>query len=596
MTVAAFRWPKIKVSPTALRDRATVVLAALLPLVFLFDLGNRWNRDSDWGTHAWGVTYFAQFFAAHHYFSGFMNTAQWIGMPLPQFYAFSFYAATASLALVTGSDIALRLMVMAVALFVAFQVYATIRTLGGGRAAALCVTFAVSCAPYQLTNVFNRGDITEYVAVALVSIAVCAWLRFAFARKSTSRDAWLATLSYVAAASVHPITGLLGGVFCAAVFAALAIAGKRTMPALRLSVPAIILALAVLSPWLFNVARYEHQLHVVTVFGLEFIPGLDDLSNRLSPLVRDPRVENLGLIATSTPYLDAQVNFPLLALAALLVGDATLRLSQKRLQWSRGLTVVCGLIATFVLLTVASTVPSVGFVVLKPVEILQFVYRITNYLDLLLFVICALLLTLLRSDRVLFDRRIPPMLVVCTLLTLHGLLVKTMHSAALSVHPTPADHRFDYISDGHSLAPHYPAFDYGTAGKPIPAGDPTPHEAKDLVPISLPVYGGRDFGTVGHVQIFVRRTSFLTTNVLDFAENDLLIDGKPLRAADRFDDNGALAARVAPGRRTIGYAAHVGSVALLLRALSILAFGTLLWLVARPAARAKSHDVRVATR
>jgi hypothetical protein len=562
-----------------LRDRTIVVASALLPKFFLFDVGNQWNTE--WGFHAWAISYFAQFFAAHHYFSGFINTPQWIGVPLPQFYAFPLYAATALIALLTGSNIALRLMVIAVALGLAFQVYTTIRILSGSRAAALFMTFAVSCAPYQLTNIFSRGAIPEYVAVSLVTIALCAWLRFAFAPQRTSRDAWLATLSYAAAASIHPITALLGGALCVATFAVLAFAGKRMIPALRLSVPAALLALAVLSPWLFAVARYGHDLGIVKGASLIYIPMVDELSNRLDPLVRDRRVETDGL-GTPTPYLDAQVNFPLLAFAALLAIDATLRLRRKQLRWSRRLTVACGLIAAFALLAVASGVPAVGSVVLAPFKMVQFAYRITSYLDLLLFVICAVLLRELRSNRLLFDRRLPAMLVACALLALHGVVVKTAHSAVLVVHPSSTQHEFDYIPDGHSLPPRYPVTDYATYGKSIPAGDPTPHGSdKDFVVIALPVYGGRDFGSVGNLRIFLRRTSFLRTNVIDFLANDLLIDGKPLAAADRFDQDGAIEARVSPGWRTIGYVTHVGKVALLLRALSILAFGILLWLVAR---------------
>ena len=122
-------------------------------------------------------------------------------------------------------------------LFQVRQVSKAVEVISGNRFVSCAVTFLVSCATYPLTNLYNRGAVTEFLSVSLV-ISVCMmWLRMARMDDPRHRRRLLfsAALALVFAMGTHPITAVLGS--CMVGFAVLASLPLPQLSATILAMP-----------------------------------------------------------------------------------------------------------------------------------------------------------------------------------------------------------------------------------------------------------------------------------------------------------------------------------------------------------------------
>jgi hypothetical protein len=94
-------------------NRAFVVICAILvcavPFARLFNVRSIFYVD--WINHLWSVEYFGEFLKSQHRFPAVFNTDPVVGIPVPIFYAYSFYAITGVLAALSGSAWAMRIIV-----------------------------------------------------------------------------------------------------------------------------------------------------------------------------------------------------------------------------------------------------------------------------------------------------------------------------------------------------------------------------------------------------------------------------------------------------------------------------------------------------
>ena len=564
-------------------DHAIVVLSALFPVILIADLGNVFYND--WWNHVWFIGYFGHFIQSHHQLPVTINTNETIGLAFPVFYGYTFFSVGGLIANIVGSNVAVRLMLAGIAILVASQVYSSARILSGSRSLALVLAFVVSSAPYQLTNIFSRGDLPEYIAGSLVLSATMAWLRFALAEQPSSRAAWSAGLLYALGASVHPITALLGGVFCVTVFLLTAFVGHRIRRTLIIGIPLTALVVAFLSPWLYAVSQYAHQMNIVRGNVLLYFNGIDDVWNRLSFIPQDPRVTILGVDKTPFAYLDLQINMAL-AVVIVTLGCELIHKRQLLNLQNRTLGASVGLVAIAAVVVIASGVPSFGAIVFHAVALMQFAYRSITYVDLMLLATAMILATALRPfggsrpSNIMFAG-----LFVAAGLAFHSDIVKIAHSIAIEGRATvPGSGNPSAEAGSVNAPPGLPVVTGGYYAAPGAFVSNLPLANRStMVTVHLPVADGAQFGDVGQSTTSSSQDGLLQTNIEGFPWSALVIDGEQIARAQTIVTPSAPRMNVVikPGAHVLTYKLAVDERWSMLRVLALVALGIWILLIRR---------------
>lgn len=261
-------------------------LLGLLPICLLWHGNNAFYFD--WNNHLWAIGYFGEYFRRHWAFPITFNTEQIAGIPYPVFYGYLFYPAAGLISVFTGCSFALRFVCSLVFLLQVRQVSKAVESISGNRFVACAVTVLVSFATYPLTNLYNRGAITEFIAVSLV-ISVCMmWLRIVVMNDPLQRRLLLfgAAFALAFAMGTHPITAILGGfMVCLAILASLPFPQHIPHDSRdlwkSLGVAAALLSL-VMAPWIYAVALYGRKVQL-SGGSINFFPNtLDRFTTRFS--------------------------------------------------------------------------------------------------------------------------------------------------------------------------------------------------------------------------------------------------------------------------------------------------------------------------
>jgi len=418
------------------RDVAWVAVICALPLALLVE--PRQQFGTDWIANLWLTAYYGEYFKHHLAFPEVIHTIQLAGIPYPVFYGILLYPLLGLISSLTDAHAAIRLAVGGAFFLQTWQVLRLMVQTGAPRRFALGTAALVCWSTYALTNLYNRGALSELIATSLLTAAICAVYRACLLPLGPLRWPPLATglLCIVLAAGTHPITGLFGGTFFALVIT-VAWAGSHGRGQLAACLGAgAIAAAVVLSPWIYAVLKFGPSLYVTQLFitKLEYYPAdIDSLSSRLMPFPFDRRVmENPNLSVNATPYLDAQVTVGLLLLA-LFLAVGLFDAGWRRLALQRaGLALVLASWVSFIIILVISTSPALGARLPAPFHKLQFAYRLVSYLNLSLLLAVVGSFMALSSDaaRKLGSR--PATLVLGAILALaaSGLALKLQHGWA----------------------------------------------------------------------------------------------------------------------------------------------------------------------
>jgi hypothetical protein len=553
--------------------------AVLFPALLLYPRGQGFYLD--WHNHVWLVGYFGEFFRQHHRMPVTLTTPEFAGLAQPIFYGYLFYPVLGLASMRVHPEIVVR--VAAVLLF-ALQyvcVRKTLRRLGAAESLASAVACLMIWAIYGLTNLYNRSALTEFFAVGLVTCAVCSWfdLLAATTRPAVWRRALRFGLFFTLAAGTHPITA----VYSLPMLAVLAIGllprpvGPGRLSRLAALVAVGLLGAIVLAPWLWAVHRLGPQLFIAGYANelSDLSDSIDHWAARLAPIPFDFRPLRYEPAVVSTPYLDAQINIPLLILGAALLwqclrgtsspqpsppeGGEGVGKSPQPSPLLRGEGRVRGIafVATPILYTAASLYLSLrpeGFRYLPRVFlVVQFLYRLVSYVNLALFLVLLFLLYHARMRRTVArpaggGERVSPVL-LCFVLTLSGVGVaeKLVHAWVATIPETY--HIQKWAKYGRTFthrvgAPHLRKTDADRqASVHLPmsfcgySDYTTPHwltrltpEEEKTVPIAfLPVdwQGGR-FGECGNVSVCLDKPGYVATEIAAFPWNRLLVDGQPV--------------------------------------------------------------------
>lgn len=481
-----------------MKSSLKLVAIAWFPLTLLF-LSPTYVTSIDWNNHLWQIEYGAAFFRAHHRFPFFLNTPALIGLPQPVFYGGIFYPALSFLSLAIPAELVVRGLLLGLAAAQAVLLEKLVRSRG-----LVCLGL---WAIYPLTNLYHRGALPEAVAVSLLTLGSLLWL---YRPQSFLSGSGL----FILAAGTHPITGALG---------ALALAGLAlaSPPPRRQLIAGGLLAVGALAPWLWVVARLGTDTYVQRYLGgLEYFQGIDSLWIRLLPLPYDGRMFQGSPTQVTTPYLEAQLNTPLL----LAVAFGVWGLRPKRgVPSSLPLRLFSFSLVLFLLALVPSVLPLAHFFPLpSPLHFIQFAYRLVSYQNLaLLWLIIA----------VVQWRGSPP-----------GGIKFLVGLAAIAVglklaHVVQTDQHFLYKQaalqpTGRTLD--LPRLFYGAGDYAVTRGL-TPWSSADGDPnalprIALPV-SEEDWGIPTDLSLTLPQATYVVTNVLAFPWAQIHLDGNAVPAA-----------------------------------------------------------------
>jgi hypothetical protein len=508
-------------------------LLSLLPLWLTLDL--RKMYAGDWANHLWMIEYAARYWQAHGSPPLVIHTNEVVGFPGPIFYAGKFQALAGLLATVVGAALAFRLLA-AVSMLVQFlQVVRAAISLGLDYRLGFVIGWLVSWGIYPLTNLYNRGALTEFIAVLWLTSATAAFVTLIF-RSLLGQRSWFDAVSfgffYTCAALTHPLTAVFGFLFLLPLaLLALSFACNRWL--LKIFLTNAVATGSVLAVWIYGVICFGSSLaisnpeHNRELFRRDemFSHSVDQVWTRLSPLPSDPRIR--GTIRNVIdPYLDAQISLPLLV---LLVGAVILGCRQRtcsdsiaRFLIPLGVTAI-GLAALAFILSVC---PSMSGWFFGAFDILQFPYRLVSYvnLNLLVALLAFLGLARQRNQKMLSgDRYIYLISVgIAVIVGAAALVVKLTHANATRFHVGPEVRRTTDLPPSF-----YWQFDYDVVRwlHWCEAG-------QDLKAAKFSVGSGNDIGNVYPISLSLSVPQIVQTNILPFAWNQLLIDASVVAKSD----------------------------------------------------------------
>jgi hypothetical protein len=505
------------------------LLIPLIPLVPLLRLDNSFYGD--WRNHVWLIGYYGEYFRRHGSFPIVLNTNHMIGMPFPLFYGFLFYPIAGLVSAVLGGNLTLRLVVLCAMLLQCFQIRKTAVAAGLSPLVAGSLVFLSATAIYPMTNLYNRAAITEFIGASLLVSAFCCVLRILL---EPNRSPWSnglqAGLWFTLAAGTHPITSMLGGayLFWWAAFIFFRSHRKRRPALARMFACLAVLGALALSPWLYALREYQSRLEISRLAALSqmsFLEGIDDFTSRFASYPYDGRSLISGTVVV-TPFLDAQINFPLFLLTAFL-SVHVIRTRREYDSSNRPVLLWAAItVAAFVALGIASVWAGLWSHLPFITGIIQFSYRLVTYLDLLLLAAALLLLWILRMSGTGIEGPLKTCLAVCCALALQNALIK--YTRAWGIQEYKVVPGTELHADRGQLVD-LPIFFYGVTNYSVVdvyGGDLSSDAVRAGYTAALTVDAGPDFGRVPEGHIDFQEPVYAITNILPFPWNHVLVNGR----------------------------------------------------------------------
>jgi hypothetical protein len=521
-------------------EGAVVLLALFAVCRFLYPPSTSYYVD--WANHEWAIGYFGEYFHQHRTMPVAYNTPQLVGMADPVFYGTLLYPLLGLASSIVAPGVVMRLAAVAVWLAQYLLVSRALVRLHAPRYVAHLVAILVVWAIYPLTNLYNRSALTEFIATGLLVCALSALFLLIETDNPRHRTRYVSGLflCLTLAAGSHPITAVYGLWFFLGLalvfFVALRTDIVRRGAILRATWAPILAGLLCLLPWVVAVVRFGDALYIrylwVDAHGLPkvflYADSLDHWLTRFWPLPWDRRVRpGVSLDQVSTPYLDAQINVPLLI---VFVALAAIAIPVWRRSRDRGVVAAIAIPAIlFAFFTWLSLSAACYEFLPAPARMIQFAYRAVTYQNLsLLLGVFMVVRALGRVPKPAPDgpwRRpaIVAVLLACLLLSTLGVLRKGQHILAIqgdgsSPHWTLGGAERRNLAN---LSGFYYAWGYSTAHLF------TPWSANDgpVLTRDFEVDPDLDFGRVAPMVLELPAPSSVLTNVVTFPWNVFTIDG-----------------------------------------------------------------------
>jgi hypothetical protein len=576
--------------------------AVLFPSALLFP--NGMGFATDWHNHVWMVGYFGEYFRQHGTFPIIVDPLEYGGLAFPLFYGYLFYPLLGATATHVHPEYVVRC--AAVLLFAAqyLGVRRTLRGLGADGTLASGTACLAIWSVYALTNLYSRSALTEFFATGALTCAVCAW--FDLLRAPSVGAVWRCGIRFglllTLAVGFHPITGLYSLTLLPVLLCALPGRTVRLGRLLAVCAVAAVLAVVVLAPWVYAVARFKDELRVSggPAAIADFHDSLDDWRMRMNPLPADRRCADQAPQYVSTPYVDAQVGWPLV-LVALGTAGAVLRRLRGRARFTTVVFLIPPVLYTATMLHLSLSPEAFPHLPAVFTQI-QFLCRLITYINLGLLLVPLFALLGFAQKR---PEHTPPLTVsrvplcavlvyaaCCVGIKLHhaeaarvppDVLVKRWADLGVTYQPHPNHIRLKKsLADRAALA-HLPLSSYGHNDYATP---------RLLAPLTAAEEGaavhahfGADprigaFGVKPPRTVTLDRATYVPTEILMFPWHRFEVDGQEVRSADLRCWSGLMTAVPVPaGTHTLRYRSEPDPTWLLLhrtsRAVLLAWFGAL---------------------
>ncbi len=512
--------------------------------------------------HLWTISYCGESWRQLWHPVAILHTDQAVGIPWLVFYGPLFYPLLGLPAAVLDEGLVLKLFLLALGILQ----FSLIRKAGQKQGItplwANTIALLVCWTVYPLSNLYNRGAIPEYVAVSYVHCAVsCLLIAMAPEDPLSAKRVHVAGFFLFACLCIgtHPITGLYS-IFIYAMLISLCLADGLRASLLatgpRFLLVCLGLSLLVLSPWLWAVSQEAAALEIARLASVPKAKTLffDWWVTRLSPVPMDIRWLTQPNSALSTPFLDAQMNTPLGGLTLLVLAASLLQIT-KRKSWSSLYVPLISMIwlTFFFWISLAEE----GLSILpKQFWTIQFVYRTVSYLNLATLLCLFFLARRIISMTGVSKDSLASMLIMSLLISWSStsLILKINHGAAAqTLQPKPSLLR-QAERESYTLTLH--PFFYGHSEmtqwrryQSIP-GDQITQK------IVFKPGRGDHFAQIEPLELNLKESGWIATNVQAFSWNKILVDGNMITDRDlgiHDSPNKQFAIRIEKGPHRLSY-------------------------------------------
>ncbi|MBV8899163.1 MAG: hypothetical protein JOY92_03510 [Verrucomicrobia bacterium] len=238
------------------------LLAIIVSLLPLTDIAK--NFEIDWYNHLWTIEYFGRYLQHHGRPPDILNTRDMVGLISPVFYASKFYTLLGLLSIPFDSALTFRLFAVTLMAVQVYHVHRAAKAVCPDPLFRTILTFAVAAEVYRVIAIYERGALTEFTAFAFLTMSVCTFmvLLLRIGLGKTDRYGLVSTgLFYSIGATIHPLTGVFGGI----VLALLGVVGFVVLRRLKLLVFGLsnaIGAALMLGPWLDPLLKFGKLVRI----------------------------------------------------------------------------------------------------------------------------------------------------------------------------------------------------------------------------------------------------------------------------------------------------------------------------------------------
>jgi hypothetical protein len=549
------------------------VIAVLYPLLLVLKGDAYFNID--WYHNMWLIGYFGEYFYRHYSFPLGINASGITNIITPFFYGYLFYPSLGIISSVLGPNITLRL---AIVITYSLQFFATVLLIKKLTKNAW-MGIGISCLSiwtiYPLTNLYNRSAILEFIAVSLFFTSICIWFLSIISADAKSkmllRVLFALCLSF--SLSSHAITAFYGGGYIGVLFLIsilFSIKKKHIWNELLSISMVFIIVLLVLLPWLYITLKFVNHLSITNHFdqNLLFFNGIDQVWVRLSPFPLDMRSILLGIAGLGAPYLDAQINDPLLIylifqIVVIIYFRKKIYLSKiimKNEKYSLTLMVLSCLSLLYFL--IVSLSPSAASITLWYLWRAQFAYRFVTYQNLSIFLgIIAIFLFVRKIDgSMIYQPIMRYTLIGCLVLSAQSVLIKLVHAYSIVDQVLGINTEGDGFLKGYGIGRQgkddlinsprtmTSMLDYSTGS--LGMGQPITSSVQKI-DRSFIVQAGDNFGYLKPINLTITEPTIIGVDIESFPWNYILINGKVINRKDTYLSDNRTYIQLNPGKYKI---------------------------------------------
>ena len=545
-----------------------IILFPLIPIApGLFDQSQGFYVD--WWTNIWNIEYHARYFSVHHSMPDVIHTwnpERGIGRPDPLFYGFLFYPIMALIAQLLGTNLSLRLgiIVLWILQFVALK--KVFLRLTDNYYLVYCVTALFLWGIYPLTNLYNRSALTEFFATGLLLCALCYFFLFLWSnlKREKINNAVFFGIFLTLCIGTHPITALYGGTFLFIVMVfSIGRLAKEISNNLPLILIIIVLCILTVLPWLYVTFKYMADLSISSSPSVSvYSQTIDWPLSRFLHFPMDKRSLIHGWdVPGLTPWLEAQMNMPLLILLAWKL------FRMKRRIWSLKLhekIYIVYPIILFLLTTLMSFSPWIWQFIPTIYKNIQMSYRMVTYQNLSLVLglvsVFSLQKRLVPTRLFVVSKKTLVVTTICLSISFVAALEKLLHSSAImgDINFPSSDRSKEFLATGWTA---------GIKGYVLSSVPKIDEEfSQELVFLPDPFKSG--VKTVEEKRIFTDKPIWVKTNIQAFPWNKISDNSIEIPFTHFKQSGGMIVFHLDAGNHMINYNYSVNSFYVRLRMVS----------------------------